>query len=382
MTHVRRMVVIGNQTRSMIAFRAPLLAELASRGIAVHALAPDIDGASRRRFERLGVSPIEISLVRGGLMPIADTCASRQIYDLLRVLRPDAVLSYYMKPVVFGGIAARLSRIGSQYAMLGGLGYAFSEDPRRVHPRRIALRFSLERVLAVALSDCRKVIFQNHDDARLLQEKRIVRSDQVVVVPGSGVDLNEYEFSRITVVPPTFIMISRLLREKGVREYVAAARNLRRAVPSARFILVGDIDANPGSLSEKEVTSWVEEGAVEWPGHTADVRPWLRASSVFVLPSWREGLPRSTQEAMAMGRPVITTDVPGCRETVEHGRNGFLVPPRNVPALEAAMRQIIRDPILSSRMGYESRRIAELKFDVRKINSAILDVMGVGTVDS
>jgi glycosyltransferase involved in cell wall biosynthesis len=165
-----------------------------------------------------------------------------------------------------------------------------------------------------------------------------------------------------------------LLREKGIVEYVNAAKIVKARHPAVRFVLLGGLDRNPGSLSEAEVNSWVALGLIEWPGHVA-VMPWLAQTSVYVLPSYREGVPRSTQEAMAMGLPVITTNAPGCRETVDHGVNGFLVPVRDVPALAAAMLHLIESPELISAMGLESRRLAEERFDAAKINAHLMRVL-------
>jgi glycosyltransferase involved in cell wall biosynthesis len=174
------------------------------------------------------------------------------------------------------------------------------------------------------------------------------------------------------------LFAGRLLREKGVLEFVEAARRIKAKYPETRFIVLGGLDTNPGAIPRKKVEGWVKEGLIEWPGHVADVRPYLAQASVFVLPSYyREGVPRSIQEAMAMARPIITTDAPGCRETVIQGVNGFLVPVRDVDALVSAMERFINEPELIERMGKESRRIAEERFDVHKINRVLLEAMGL-----
>ncbi|MCS7241048.1 MAG: glycosyltransferase family 4 protein, partial [Candidatus Bipolaricaulota bacterium] len=176
--------------------------------------------------------------------------------------------------------------------------------------------------------------------------------------------------------PPTFTLIARLLREKGVREFAEAARRVKEEYPQARFLLIGPLDTNPGAIREEEVRGWVKDGILEWVPWTEDVRPYLAQTSVYVLPSYREGVPRSTQEAMAMARPVITTDVPGCRETVVNGVNGFLVPPRNPQALIQAMKRFLQEPKLVVRMGLESRRLAEDRFDARKASLRLLWHLG------
>jgi glycosyltransferase involved in cell wall biosynthesis len=178
--------------------------------------------------------------------------------------------------------------------------------------------------------------------------------------------------------PITFLLMARLLREKGIGEYAAAARAVRRDHPDTRFVLLGGLDPNPHGLRAEEVQAWVDEGLLEWPGHVDDVSGVLADSSVYVLPSYyREGVPRSTQEALAAGRPVITTDSVGCRETVIDGRNGFLIPVRDVEALAGAMRRFIERPALLASMGRESHLLAEERFDVRRINAVMLGHMGI-----
>jgi glycosyltransferase involved in cell wall biosynthesis len=177
--------------------------------------------------------------------------------------------------------------------------------------------------------------------------------------------------------PVTFMLAARMLREKGIVEYAKAARIIKQKHPDTRFILLGSLDTNPGGLSHAEIDGWVAEGILDWPGHVHDVQDWLAQTSVYVLPSYREGVPRSTQEAMAMARPIITTDAPGCRETVVDGTNGFLVPVRNADALAKAMERFILQPDLIEKMGQASRSMAEERFDVRKINQVILRVMDI-----
>ncbi len=193
---------------------------------------------------------------------------------------------------------------------------------------------------------------------------------------GIGVDLDEWLPAPAVTTPVTFLLVARLLREKGIAEYADAAKLVKTLHPETRFILLGGLDPNPGGLSQSEVQAWVKEGLLEWPGHVV-VKPWLAQTSVFVLPSYREGVPRSTQEAMAMGRAVITTDVPGCRETVISGTNGYLVPVRDAATLAEAMMQFIKNPNLIESMGRESRRMAEERFDVHKINARLLEILAV-----
>ena len=222
----------------------------------------------------------------------------------------------------------------------------------------------------IALRRADSVLILNEDDVALFLAYRMVPKEKIRLIDGIGLDLNVFQMVPPVWQPLSFLMMGRLLIEKGIYEYVEAARVVKKKYPEARFILVGGIDANPGSITESCVCKWVAEGVIEWPGQVSDVRPWIAQASVFVLPSYREGLPRSTQEAMAMGRPVITTDVPGCRQTVADGENGFLVPVRNPEALADAMLRFLESPDLVRSMGKRSRDIAESRFDAHKINQA------------
>ena len=229
-------------------------------------------------------------------------------------------------------------------------------------------RLSLKRADAVFLL--------NDDDIHYVVRQGLVQPAQVVKLNGIGVNLAEWVPADTVNQPITFLLAARLLREKGIVEYAEAARIVKSQYPETRFILLGGVDPNPGSLNAQKVSEWVKEGLLEWPGHVA-VQPWLAQTSVYVLPSYyREGVPRSTQEAMAMGRAVITTDAPGCRETVVEGLNGFLVPVRDAVALADAMMRFIKQPALIETMGKASRMLAEERFDVHKVNAIMLATMG------
>ncbi len=221
------------------------------------------------------------------------------------------------------------------------------------------------------------MVFQNGDDLAEFAANGLVDAVKAVNVGGTGVDLAEWPLIPPVTQPVTFLLAARLLREKGIVEYAEAARRVKAIYPQTRFILLGGLDPNPGGLRADEVRAWVEEGLLEWQGHVL-VKPWLAKASVYVLPSYyREGIPRSTQEAMAMGRPVITSDAPGCRETVVAGQNGFLVPVRDPETLARTMLRFIEQPALIKSMGCRSRALAEERFDVRKTNARMFEVLGV-----
>ena len=372
-----RFAFITSQAFSVSNFRGPLIKDLVSRGIEVLAIAPDYDEETRGSVSALGAVPIDCSFSRTGMNPFSDGLDTLRLAMLLRSLKPDLTLVYFIKPVIFGTLAAWLAGVPRRVAMIEGLGYVFTSSTSREPMRRKVLRSLVSRLYRFALARADKIFFLNSDDIDQFVGADLVQKSKVIKLGGIGVDLAEWPFMEPVTQPVTFLLAARLLREKGIVEYVEAARLVKTRHPEIRFVLLGGIDPNPGSLGQLEVKAWVAEGLVEWPGHVA-VKPWLAQTSVYVLPSYyREGVPRSTQEAMAMGRAVITTDAPGCRETVQAGVNGFLVPVRDVSALANAMLKFVETPGLIKSMGLESRRLAEDRFDAKKINARLLSILDI-----
>lgn len=371
----QRFALISNNAFSLLNFRSPLLAEIVGRGHRVFALAPDFNDEMRSAARALGVEPVDFSLSRTGLNPLRDAGDTVGLVGVLRRLKLDCVLSFAIKPVIYGTLAASLAGVRQRHALIAGLGYAFAEDAPSVKQR--AVNLAARSLYRLALSRADRVFMQNPDDVEDFVRLGLATRDKIVRVNGTGVDLADWSFSPPVAEPITFMLAARLLAEKGIFEFVAAARQIKRDAPQVRFVLLGGLDSNPHGISRADVEAWVAEGLLEWPGHVP-VRPWLAQATVFVLPSYyREGVPRSIQEAMAMGRPVITTDAPGCRETVIDGSNGFLVPPRDADALVAAMRRFIDRPELIAEMGIESRALVEARFDIHKVNATMIDAMGL-----
>lgn len=342
----------------------------------VFALAPDYTDDTRAAVQALGATPVDSSLSRAGMNPFRDAVDIFRLSLQLSRLHLDATFAYCIKPVIYGTLAARLAGVPKRLAMIEGAGYVFTHD-EHVSLKRRSLRLFVSKLYKLGLSQAHRVFLLNSDDKKLFVDMGMVGEEKIQLLDGIGIDLAHYEVAPPVMQPICFILIARLLREKGVYEYIDAARRTKAAYPEVRFLLLGDVDHNPGSISEAEAHSWSAEGVVEWPGHVTDVREWLEQASVFVLPSYREGLPRSTQEAMAIGRPVITTDVPGCRETVVDGENGFIVPVRDSQRLMEAMLRFIEMPALLKPMGGKSRQFAELRFDVNKINKKILQAIHI-----
>ncbi|MDR5638508.1 glycosyltransferase family 4 protein [Thermosynechococcus sp. PP42] len=373
-----KVALISNAAYSVINFRLPLIAELVHRGCTVDVLAPTWSQQERQKVESLGAQCLCYPLERKSLNPLGHLRTFLKLVGIFRTNRYDALLSYTAQANVWGTLAAAWAGVPRRVAMVTGLGYAFTADPEGRSPlKRRVLSWVLTQLYRLAFPLAHRVVVQNPDDLCLLQKICGLPAEKFQLIPGTGVALDEWPMQPAHLQPLTFTMVARLLREKGVMEFLAAARQVKGEYPLIRFCLLGSLDDNPGGLSTADLQPWLEDGTVEWPG-AVDVKPWLAQTSVFVLPSYyREGVPRSTQEAMAIGRPVITTDAPGCRETVIDGVNGFLVPPRDVAALANAIRRFIEQPELIPSMGRASRRLAEERFDVGRVNGVLLPLLGV-----
>lgn len=372
-----RILIIASLASSLRNFRGPLLEDLLARGHTVHAAAPELetDTETQAWLEARGVACHACPMARSGLSPVGDLRCMLALYRLMRRLRPDISLGYTIKPVIWGGLAAWMARVPQRVALITGLGYAFTGE---AHGKRALVRGIVRRLYALALRRATLVFFQNPDDHADFDRWAILPPALPArVVNGSGVDTAAFAPAPFPDTPMRFLLIARLLGDKGIREYVAAAAALRSKWPDAEFHLVGPLDPNPDGISETEVRGWQEAGHVLWLGAQGDVRPALADTHVYVLPSYREGTPRTVLEAMSMGRPVITTDAPGCRETVEDGVNGFLVPPRDPVALAAAMERFLVEPELIHRMGAASRQRATEKYDVHKVNAVMIGAMGL-----
>ena len=368
----KRVVVIASFAESLILFRGPLLRRMAGAGHDVLALAPASEPVARE-LAAMGIQFEAIPLDRTGLNPARDLGLVLGLVRRLRRHGPDCVLSYTIKPVVYGSIASAICRVPMVALMITGLGFAFTEGGGG---RRRLARWIAQALYGVALQFADVVFFQNPDDRDDFSRRGLTGPGKVVMINGSGVDLDHYA-ERPLPDQVGFLMIARLVRDKGVIEYVEAARILRREFPWVRCVLAGWLDSNPSAVGAAQVEAWCREGVIDYVGPLADVRPTISGCSVYVLPSYREGTPRTVLEAMAMGRAIVTTDVPGCRETIVDGESGFLVPPRDPEALAAAMSRFLGDPALARRMGADARRRVEQVYDVHKVNEVVMDALGL-----
>ena len=366
--------LLGSYGPSLIIFRGALIQDLIARGHKVIAMAPDLGPALADQLKALGAEPLQTPMVNNSLNPLSMLKSLNALRRVFAATRPDALIAYTIKPVTLGSLAASRAGVGNIVGLITGLGFAFTEgDGVRRRISRLAATFLYRR----ALRRNRLVIFQNPDDRDYFRQKNILGDETPsIVVPGSGVELDKFQPAPLPE-KPCFLMVARLIGDKGVREFGEAARRLKQSYPEASFRLAGWFDDSPDGISRDELAR-MEAGGLQYLGKLDDIRPALAAASVFVLPSrYREGTPRSSLEAMAMGRAVVTTDMPGCRETVIDGDNGFLVPPRDPEALFSALEKFLIDPDLAVRMGARSRKLAEERFDVAKVNRMIIDASGL-----
>lgn len=323
-------------------------------------------------IESRGLRLIPIRLDRRGTNPIHDLALIARLYRIYRRERPDIVHQVAMKPVLYGSLAARLARVPAVVNALAGMGFLFSSRSARARLLQPIVRLAFRLLLGGGNT---RVILQNPDDVRLLTRASRLDPERVHLIRGSGVDLELFHPEPEPPGSPVVMLPSRLLRDKGVVEFVNAARILREAGSEARFVLVGKPDpGNPAAVPQRQLERWIAEGVVEWWGHREQMAATLAQSHIVCLPSYREGLPKVLLEAAACGRPIVTTDAPGCREVVREGENGLLVAIEESEGLARALGRLIADPATRARYGRAGRALAEACFGIERITVETLKV--------
>ncbi|MDG2125610.1 MAG: glycosyltransferase family 4 protein [Verrucomicrobiales bacterium] len=393
-----KVLVATAEAKTLICHRGSLLKAFRSRGLEITAVAADEDERASSYLEQLGGRYEPVRMSRSGLNPFRDLLTFFDLWRICRRVKPDYYFGYTIKAVIYGVLAARLAGVKRVDVLIPGLGYGFTPDGT-------FKQWFVERVISflywLVLSRANRVYLQNHDDEELLRRRGILsEKTPSSVTLGSGVALGDYKFDglagnrRLIEGRLKFVLVSRLLRAKGIGEYVEAARLVKRSHPDWEFDLVGPMDPGPDGVGAGEVEGWVNEGGINYRGETSDVKSFLRGAHVFVLPTYyREGVPKSTLEALSLGRPVVTTDAVGARETVKltgegwrqrgageavmEGWNGFLVEPRNGGALADAIERIGASAERVVMFGVEARKLAEERFDVRRVNGMLMRGMGL-----
>ncbi|VYS95797.1 glycosyltransferase [Campylobacter ureolyticus] len=368
-----KIFIIGNVASMMINFRKELITKL-SKNHEVFCLVSDYTKKDKDIIDSFGAIPLDYSLNSKGLNPFKDIIATIELYKIIKKHNPDIVFSFFVKPVIFSSIAAKFAKTKRVVGMIEGLGNAFTINPKGSGLKTKIIKFIQILLYKISLPLLDNLIFLQNDDKKDLVDKYKIKVKNIDLLGGIGVDLDKFSYSTPKIKPVKFIFIARLLAQKGIFEYLEAAKTIKEKYKeNVEFIVLGSFDEkNPFSLSKKVLDDYIKSGIITYPGFVNNPNEWIKNSSVFVLPSHREGVPRSTQEAMAIGRAIITTNSVGCKETVVDGVNGYLVPICDVKALINKMELFINNPNLIDKMGKESRKIAEQKYNVADVNKRLI----------
>lgn len=375
-------LVVGSDLNSVIKFRANLIKEYIHAGHSVFVCGPTGEAGIISQIESWGCQYRPIPIIRHSRNIFFEAVALFSIFKLMFLIKPFVVIPYTIKPVVYCSLCGFFLRNVNIFPLITGLGYAFGNETNAQKIIKV-LAIILYRV---SFRYIKGILFQNSEDRDLFIEKGIISNEfPMTIVDGSGVDTASYAFSQLPK-NHNFLMVARLLKDKGVIEYCKAAEIVKKSFPNANFYLVGDVDVNPMSIKLSEIDFWISNKIIHYKGYSSDVRQEIIDCRYFVLPSYREGMPRSTLEAMSMGRPIITTNVPGCNKTVIEGFNGYLVPAKDFVVLSSVMADMIMaSENCIAAMGKNSRRLAEEKFEVkavtRKMNEFIFSELFANEID-
>lgn len=363
-----KILVFAGFSKSLIHFRKELLIRMIEKGHEVVAVGPEND--YENQLKEIGVRFVQLKFNRLTTNPLEDLKLLVGLIRLLRIEKPDVYFGYTIKPVIYGSIAARLSGIANRYAMVTGLGSLFIESNKS---KRLVK--TIAKILyKIGFACNNKVFFQNSDDINELVKNKLLPKEKCELVNGSGVNLDYYTSSPMPR-ENIFLFVGSVMGDKGVREYMQAASIVKKVNPDIRCWIVGPMDNRLTGITESEMKPYIEDGSIEYFGSVEDVRPYLNKCRFYILPSYREGTPRSVLEAMAKGRPIITTDAPGCRETVVNGLNGFLIPVKDSKTLSQKMNWLLENPDKAEEMAEESLRIVREKYDVNLVNKQLLKLM-------
>ena len=368
---MKKFILVSPKNRTVYNFRGELIQRIITEGYEVIVTGPDIDDVNK--IEELGARFVEIPMNKTGTSVFGDLKYAKRLTDLFMREKPDVILGYTVKPAIYGAIAAKRAKVPNINSMITGGGYALTAKTLKAK----VIGAIVKMLYRIGLKKADHVIFQNPDDLKEFCDRKLVKREKCTYVNGSGVNLEKFE--RAPYPEQTaFFMLSRLLKSKGVCEFLEAARKVKDKHPDVQFYILGKYETAMQDAVDKEyVEQFIHNGIVERFEETTDVRPYYSMCSVYVLPSYREGTPRTVLEAMAMGRPIITTDTQGCRETVEDEKNGFLVPVKDINALSDKIQYYIDHPWMIETMGEESLRIVKEKFDVNMVNNDMIRIMGI-----
>jgi glycosyltransferase involved in cell wall biosynthesis len=367
-----KIAVLSSHTSSLFWFRMDMMKDFIKNGNEVIALGSEPETEWKEKFNEHNIRYKQLPVDRNGINPIKDIKTLLYLYKFMKQEKPDKIFAYQAKTVVYGSIAAKLNGVSEFYPLIAGLGSIFRGTGLK--NRLIKTIMKTEYWIACKLS--KKVFFQNHDDRNEFINHGLINMDKTTIINGSGVNLNKF---KPTPFPEKngFLFIGRLIKDKGIMEYLEACKKVKENNEEVRCILVGPYDSNPSALKPEELKPYIDSGIIEYFGEQNDVRPYISQCSTFVLPSYHEGTPKTVLEAMAMGRSIITSDAPGCRETVRDGVNGYLVGVKDTQSLIARMQDLINDPEKCHSMGVAAASITKQKYDVNIVNKSIMETMGI-----
>lgn len=366
-----KVMVLSSHTPSLMWFRLDMMLEFKKIGCEVIAVGNEEESIWSEQFKLFGISYRQANIQRNGTNPIKDIKTLKSLKNIIREEKPDKIFAYNAKTVIYGGMAAHKERVDT-YSLIAGLGSVFMGKGLKSKIIQFILKYEYKRSLRYS----KTVFFQNNDDVETFISNKMVKKEQITILHGSGVNLDHFA---IQPFPEKFgfIYIGRLIKDKGIFEYLEACKKVKATHPEIRCLLVGPFDSNPSALTKDELQPYLDDEIIEYFGEQRDVRPYLAQSNVFVLPSYREGTPKTVLEAMASYKAIITTDAPGCKETVVDGVNGFLVPIKNYEILAEKMLFLYENPKLINQMAFEGRKMAEDLFDVKKVNNDIICAMKI-----
>lgn len=367
-----KIVVLASHTPSLFWFRMDMMKDFIKHGHTVIALGSEPTRIWKDKFEENKIEYRQLPVERNGLNPIKDIKTFYYLYQFMKMEKPDKVFAYQAKTVVYGSIAAKLNKISEIYLLIAGLGSILIGKGFKNKIIQSIMKIEFR----IACSFSKVTFFQNNDDKMEFINNGLVKSEKTALINGSGVNL---EVFIPTPLPekPAILFIGRLIKDKGILEYLEACKQIKEIYPEVSCVLVGPYDSNPSALKPDELKPYIEKGIIDYYGEQSDVRPFISKCSVFILPSYHEGTPKTVLEAMAMGRPVITTNAPGCKETVINGTNGFLVEVKNIDELVDKIKYFIANPEKCYEMGMAGAQVAREKYNVTRINNEIMEVMGL-----
>ncbi|MFC2159673.1 glycosyltransferase family 4 protein [Actinomycetota bacterium] len=364
--------ILSSHTSSLFWFRLDMMKDFIRNGHNVIALGSEPEKTWKTKFKEHKIDYRQLHVERNGMNPLRDLKTYKELYQFMKIEKPDKIFAYHAKTIVYGSLAAKLNGIKEVYPLVAGLGSIFRGSGFKNKLLKIIMKIEYW----IAFKASKKVFFQNKDDKNEFVKSGLLKEDKTIIINGSGVNLEKFKPEPLPP-EPAFLYIGRLIKDKGLLEYLEACNRIKEKYPNTRCLLVGPYDSNTSALQPEELESYLDKGIIEYFGEQSDVRPFITDCSTYVLPSYHEGTPKTVLEAMAMRRSIITSDAPGCRETVTNGENGYLVRVKDIEDLVEKMEYLIVHPDTNRMMGEKSLKLAKEKYDVIIVNQSIMKTMGL-----